>query len=101
MTCLLQVDFPFDGAFGDEMSKGFLEVAQSINKEEGFHWKIWTENKETKEAGGIYVFETKKDAEKYAKMHKNRLESFGVTGIRVKFFDINELLTELNRGFIK
>ncbi len=33
-------------------------------KKKGFHWKIWTENEKTKEAGGIYVFEEKQDAEK-------------------------------------
>ena len=37
-----------------------------------------------KEAGGIYVFEEKQDAEKYAEMHKNRLEAAGVKDIRVK-----------------
>ncbi|HDR7205871.1 TPA: YdhR family protein, partial [Bacillus cereus] len=57
MAYLLQVDFPFEGPFGEEMEKGFWDLANSINEEEGFHWKIWTENEETKEAGGIYVFE--------------------------------------------
>ncbi|MCV5403994.1 YdhR family protein, partial [Escherichia coli] len=53
MAYLLQVDFPFEGPFGEEMEKGFWDLAKSINEEEGFHWKIWTENEETKEAGGI------------------------------------------------
>ncbi len=43
----------------------------------------------------------KQDAEKYAEMHKNRLEAAGVKDIRVKIFNINEKLTELNRGYIK
>ena len=60
MAYLLQVDFPFEGPFGEEMEKGFWDLANSINEEEGFHWKIWTENQETKEAGGIYVFEENK-----------------------------------------
>ena len=50
--------------------KSILGFSKSINEEDGFHWKIWTENEETKEAGGIYVFEEKQDAEKYAEMHK-------------------------------
>ncbi|MEM5642697.1 YdhR family protein [Bacillus toyonensis] len=57
--------------------------------------------KKQKEAGGIYVFEEKQDAEKYAEMHKNRLEAVGVKDIRVRIFNINEKLTELNRGYIK
>lgn len=101
MAYLLQVDFPFEGPFGEEMERGFLDLASSINEEEGFHWKIWTENKETKEAGGIYVFEEKQDAENYAEMHEKRLKAFGVKDIRVKIFDINEKLTKLNHGMIK
>ncbi|WP_326037817.1 YdhR family protein [Bacillus cereus] len=49
----------------------------------------------------MYVFEEKQDAEKYAEMHKNRLEAVGVKDIRVRIFNINEKLTELNRGYIK
>ncbi len=43
----------------------------------------------------------KQDAEKYAEMHKNRLEAAGVKDIRVRIFNINEKLTELNRGYTK
>ncbi|PGZ95691.1 monooxygenase [Bacillus wiedmannii] len=101
MAYLLQVDFLFEGPFGEEMEKAFLDLAKSINEEEGFHWKIWTENEETKEAGGIYVFEEKQDAEKYGEMHKNRLQASGVKDIRVRIFHINEKLTKLNRGYSK
>lgn len=31
-------------------------------------------------------------------MHTKRLESFGVTGIRALFFDVNEALTATTRG---
>jgi hypothetical protein len=98
MTYLLQVDFKFEGPFGDEMTNTFIDIANSINKEEGFIWKIWTENKETKEAGGIYLFETKEDAENYLDMHKKRLKGFGITGIKGKIFETNEQLTTLNHG---
>lgn len=53
---LLQVHFAFSGPFGDEMSAQLAELAQSINQEPGFIWKIWTENSATQEAGGIYLF---------------------------------------------
>ncbi|KXY69494.1 monooxygenase [Bacillus pacificus] len=76
-------------------------LAKSINEEEGFHWKIWTENEKTKEAGGIYVFEEKQDAEKYAEMHKNRLQASRVKDIRVRIFHINDKLTKLNHGYSK
>ncbi|MFP7487858.1 monooxygenase [Priestia filamentosa] len=101
MTYLLQVDFKFEGPFGNEMTTAFTDIANSINKEKGFIWKIWTENREAKEAGGIYLFETKEDAEKYLDMHTKRLKGFGITGIKGKIFEINEQLTTLNRGPLK
>ncbi|MGZ9869937.1 monooxygenase [Priestia endophytica] len=98
MPYLVQVDFKFDGPFGEDMTKGFTDIANSINEEPGFIWKIWTENKETKEAGGIYLFETKPDAEKYLEMHTKRLKGFGVEQVNGKIFNINEQLTSLNKG---
>lgn len=56
MAVLLQVDFEMEGPFGKEMSKAFRDLAESINEEPGFLWKIWTENAQGKEAGSIYVF---------------------------------------------
>ena len=40
MTYLLQVDFKMEGPFGEEMSKGFAELAQSINDEPGMIGKF-------------------------------------------------------------
>ncbi|MGE7928780.1 monooxygenase [Lysinibacillus xylanilyticus] len=96
MKYLLQVDFPMDGPFGEEMSEAFVDLAKSINEEPGMIWKIWTENAATKEAGGVYLFETKTDAEKYLTMHSERLASFGITDIRVKIFEANEVLSTIN-----
>lgn len=101
MTYILQVDFKMNGPFGDEMVEAFADLAKSINEEEGFIWKIWTENAETNEAGGIYNFETKETAEAYLEMHSKRLTSFGVTDINGKIFVANRALTEINNGPIK
>ncbi|MFJ7980989.1 monooxygenase [Lysinibacillus xylanilyticus] len=101
MKYLLQVDFPMDGPFGEEMSEAFVDLAKSINEEPGMIWKIWTENAETKEAGGVYLFETKTDAERYLTMHSERLASFGITDIRVKIFEVNEVLSTINNAPIK
>ncbi|TSI11787.1 monooxygenase [Lysinibacillus sp. BW-2-10] len=101
MAYLLQVDFKMDGPFGDEMTEAFSDLAKSITEEEGFIWKIWTENVETKEAGGIYLFQTKEAAEKYLKMHTERLAGFGITGVNGKVFAINEKLSEITKGPIQ
>lgn len=101
MKYLLQVDFTMDGPFGEEMTKAFSDLAKSINNEPGIIWKIWTENATAKESGGIYLFETKEDAEKYLHMHSARLASFGITEIRSKIFQVNEGLSLINHGPIK
>ncbi|MEX3747601.1 MULTISPECIES: monooxygenase [Lysinibacillus] len=98
MVYLLQVDFTMDGPFGDEMSEGFKDLAHSINDEEGIMWKIWTEDAVAKEAGGVYLFETKESAKKYLAMHSARLTSFGITNIRGKIFEVNEALSSINNG---
>ncbi|MCM3113295.1 monooxygenase [Lederbergia lenta] len=98
MTYLLQVDFKMNGPFGDEMAEAFTDLAKSINEEDGFMWKVWTENPETNEAGGIYMFETKETAEKYLNMHSKRLAGFGVTDLNAKIFAINSKLTAINKG---
>lgn len=98
MNVLLQIDFPYNGPFGAEMAAAFSPLAESIAQERGLLWKIWTENSETNEAGGIYLFEDKPSAETYLKMHTARLESFGVQGIRSKLFSVNEPLSHLTRA---
>ncbi|WP_062199637.1 monooxygenase [Massilibacterium senegalense] len=98
---LVQIDFPADGPFGEEMSTAYKELAESIEKEPGLIWKIWTENAETKEAGGVYYFEDEESAKKYVKMHTKRLQSFGISGIRSKMFNVNEKLTAITKGPIQ
>ncbi|WP_438317945.1 monooxygenase [Sporosarcina sp. FA9] len=101
MAYLLQVDFKMDDPYGEEMSKGFVELAQSINNEPGMIWKIWTEDAGAKEAGGIYQFETKETAQAYLEMHSARLISFGIQDIRGKIFEINVPLSMINHGPIE
>ena len=101
MAYVLQVDFKMDGPFGDEMTEAFTDLAKSINEEEGFIWKIWTESPETNEAGGIYSFATKETAEIYLDMHTKRLAGFGITDVNGKIFAVNSKLTEITKGPIK
>ena len=76
MPVLLQVDFPFSGPWGDEMSIALKGLAESIAQEPGLIWKIWTENPATAEAGGIYLFADRASAEAYLAMHTPRLKGF-------------------------
>ncbi|TCS96996.1 monooxygenase [Hazenella coriacea] len=98
---LLQIDFPTEGPWGEEMSKAYADLATHISKTPGLLWKIWTENKKTGEAGGIYLFEDEASARSYLAEHTARLESFGIQNIRSKIFDINSSLSEITKFNIK
>ncbi|WP_286264568.1 monooxygenase [Thalassotalea atypica] len=95
---LLQVDFDYQGPMGEEMSNALVELAESINKEEGLIWKIWTENVSRKLGGGIYLFQNEQSAQNYLKMHSSRLKEMGVKEVRGIIFDVNLPLTEINQG---
>tara|TARA_R110002095_G_scaffold207662_1_gene192847 strand:+ start:414 stop:719 length:306 start_codon:yes stop_codon:yes gene_type:complete len=98
MSVLLQVDFPFQGPFGDDMAGALSDLARSINSEPGFVWKIWTENEREQAAGGIYLFTDEACARAYLTMHTERLAEFGISDVRGRIFDVNSALTDLNHG---
>lgn len=95
---LLQVDFEYQGAMGEEMSKNLVGLAESINQEEGLIWKIWTESETDKLGGGVYLFKDESSAMSYLTMHTARLKEMGVPEVRGIIFDINMPLTNINQG---
>lgn len=94
---ILQVDFPSPGPFGAEMTVMMQGLAESIAQEPGLIWKLWTENAETGEAGGIYCFENLETLNVYKEMHTARLEKMGVRNLRFKIFDANVALSKIDR----
>lgn len=97
MKYLMQIDFPHEGPFGNELTEMMSDLAKDIATEKGLVFKLWTENEQTKEAGGVYVFETLEDAQNYLTKHTKRLESFGYSDIKAKIFLINEELSKLSK----
>ncbi len=95
---LLQIDFPIEGPFGEEMTKAFEDLAKDIANEEGLIWKIWTENSTNKEAGGIYLFSDENNAKQYLEKHTKRLNSFGIIDINAKIFDVNVPLSLIDKA---
>ena len=98
MPKLLQIDFPHPGPFGEELAESRRQLAESIAQEPGLIWKIWTENPEAQEGGGIYLFSDEKSAKAYLEKHIERLTGFGIKNINAKIFDINENLTKMTNG---
>lgn len=99
MAVILQVDFIMPAkSLAQQSIESLKMLAESIAKEPGFISKIWTENSQTNEAGGIYLFENGLFAEKYLTMHQKRLEAMGAQKIRSKIFTINDTLTAITKG---
>ena len=98
MNYLLQVDFPYNGPWHEEMATAMRELAESISKEPGLVWKIWTENKDSNRAGGVYLFTDEKSAQNYLAMHTQRLQSFGIAPVNAMIFEVNQALSLINKA---
>ncbi|POT57511.1 monooxygenase [Citrobacter amalonaticus] len=98
MVKLLQLHFAFQGPFGHDMSEQLQGLAESINQEPGFLWKVWTESEQNQEAGGIYLFENEDTALAYLAKHTARLKTLGVEEVIYKIFDVNTPLSQINKA---
>lgn len=85
MATLLQLHFAFNGPFGDAMAEQLKPLAESINQEPGFLWKVWTESEKNHEAGGIYLFTDEKSALAYLEKHTARLKISALRKLSPKF----------------
>lgn len=97
-TTLLQFDFPYQGPWGDAMTRQFDGLAHDIAAEDGLLWKIWTENEADRRAGGIYLFRDAESAARYCAKHTARLAGFGVEGIVARSFAVNGPLSGVTRA---
>lgn len=95
---LLQMEYLFSGPWGEEMAAEYSELARRIADVPGLICKVWTENRETGEAGGVYLFDDEASLDAYLKGKIERMTAAGVKGLRAKKFDINEPLTRITRG---
>ena len=98
MSILLQLDFDFHGPWGEAMTQVMRELAESIAEEPGLIWKIWTENPDTHEAGGIYLFADRVSADAYLAKQRQRLHGFGIHPINAKMFTVNVELSRIDRA---
>lgn len=98
MATLLQLHFAFNGPFGNEMAEQLRPLAETINQEPGFLWKVWTESEKNHEAGGIYLFASEETALAYLEKHTVRLKNLGVEEVIAKVFDVNIPLSQVNKA---
>lgn len=98
MPTIVQIDFPSEGPFGEQLLAAVSDLAHSIAEEPGMRWKIWTENATEKTAGGIYLFDTEATARAFLAKQLARLPSFGVTDPRARVFSVNEPLSRITHA---
>ena len=95
---LLQIDFPSNGPWGEDLTKMASDLAHHLNQTPGMVWKIWTENSRAGDCGGVYLFTDESSANDFLKEHLPRLASMGIKDVRAKVFDVNESLSRITRG---
>ncbi|MER8627284.1 YdhR family protein [Mesorhizobium sp. M1143] len=77
------------------MAQASQELANDIANEDGLIWKIWLEDRETAQAGGIYLFEDAAAANRYREKHEQRLAAMGIGRVMVNAFSVNTGLSVL------
>ena len=95
---LLQMDYPFSGPWGSQLADEYSDLALRIANVPGLICKVWTENRETGEAGGIYLFEDEASLDSYLEGKIERMKASGIEDIRAKKYEVNERLTRITRG---
>ncbi|GAA5217942.1 monooxygenase [Corallincola platygyrae] len=95
---ILEIHFHSRGPWHTQLAEACEPLANAVAKSPGLKWKIWTENPETRLAGGIYLFSNRDDAEDYLLQHRDRLEALGVTEFESHIYEVNESLSLITRA---
>lgn len=98
MTTALIIEYTTTGPFGADAADADRVLASDIAGEHGLRWKLWIEDAEQDRSGGVYLFDSPADAERYAELQRSRLASAGVSDISARFFSVNEPLSQITRG---
>lgn len=102
---ILQVNFKIPKEVdlsNPEVQKGFVEATKFIAGFQGIGWKIWVFNEETREMGGIYLFDDEASLKAYIEGPRiAKLKSGQFTDVSIKQFGIMDELTEKTHGPVK
>lgn len=87
MTAIVQINFDYDSSL-EELSQGSTAVAPKFLDVEGLLWKVWIGNDDKKETGGIYLFASRAQAEKYVQGDMVAFLRKERSNVVVKVFDV-------------
>jgi hypothetical protein len=96
---ILQINYQFTSLA--ELTKvNTPGVAEFIAAAPGLIWKIWLLNEADREAGGIYLFESREAAEAFA--NSDAIRSFAahpvIANLNAKFFAPDEAMSKITRA---
>ncbi len=96
---ILQVNMKFNIPQKD-LAAAWLGAAQPIADVPGLRWKVWLMNESEREAGGIYLFDSKAAAEAYVAgpIVAALKASPAVSNISAKLFDVMDEHSAITRG---
>lgn len=83
----------WEARYTPERARPFLAVP-------GLQWKIWLDGEEDRRAGGIYLFDTRANAQAYmdgpivARMKANP----DISELQIRSFEVRESMTAITRG---
>jgi hypothetical protein len=95
---ILEIHFHSRGPWREQLEQACRGLAEEIADAPGLKWKIWTENEDTRLAGGIYLFNNEADAQDYLLTHRQRLEALGITEFESHLYQVNQPLSAITRA---
>ncbi len=96
---ILQINFQFTAPHADYTAL-VTPLAEPIAATPGLGWKIWLMNETDREAGGIYLFESREAAQAYlgSQLIKDFAAHPMIAHVSVKMFEPDEVLSKITRG---
>lgn len=97
---LVQVNFQHQKSATAEAQQAALERAHKIAQVSGLIWKVWIDDGNRQEAGGIYLFQDEAAARAYleGEIFTRLKEMPGVSAMQVKLFDVNAAPSAVTRA---
>lgn len=97
---ILQINFRYKKVSASEFEATVNPMAGPISEVKGLRWKIMMHNEETREAGGVYLFDDEASVDAYLSgpIVAQVTGHPALSDFSVKKFGIMEQFTEITRG---
>lgn len=96
---ILQINYQYTSSLAD-FTQLVTPMSQPIAAVPGLAWKIWLLNEADREAGGIYLFESREAAQAF--VNSDAVKSFVanpiISNVNAKMFEPDEALSKITRA---